>query len=106
MSVIPIVCETVAAGLACGRRTLGGCCARASDAAHAMTKTEITTNETCLVEVILFSPLMRNVARIITPGEKLEVADGVNLQLFTNAVARLILSAQRHCLLLHSRVTF
>jgi hypothetical protein len=54
MSVTPIACVTVAEGLACGRRTLGGCCAKASDAAHAMTKSEIIRNETRFVEVIFY----------------------------------------------------
>jgi hypothetical protein len=52
MSVTPIAWVTVAAALACGRRTLGGCCAKASDAANVMMKREIIESETRLVEVI------------------------------------------------------
>src|SRR2546430_16801406 len=53
MSVMPIVCDTVADGLACGRRTLAGCCAKAKDAAHEITKAEIAKSETRLAEIIL-----------------------------------------------------
>jgi hypothetical protein len=53
MSVIPIVCDTVADGLACGRRTLAGCCAKARDAAHEITKAEIVKSETRLAEIIV-----------------------------------------------------
>src|SRR5213080_3411582 len=53
MSVIPIVCDTVADGLACGRRTLAGCCAKAKDAAHETTKAEIVKSETRLAEIIV-----------------------------------------------------
>src|SRR5438874_5117813 len=56
MSVMPIVCETVAAGLACGRRTFGGCCATATDAAHVMIRTEMSETETRLIEIIIESP--------------------------------------------------
>src|SRR5437763_574245 len=53
MSVIPIVCDTVADGLACGRRTLAGCCAKTKDAAHEVRKIEIAKSETRLAENIL-----------------------------------------------------
>jgi tagatose-1,6-bisphosphate aldolase len=53
MSVTPIVCDTVADGLACGRRTLAGCCAKANDAAHEVMRAEIAKSETRLAEIIL-----------------------------------------------------
>jgi hypothetical protein len=47
-------------------------------------KIETPNPETCLLELICVSPLLRNVARIITRRRKLEVAGEVNLQFFTN----------------------
>jgi hypothetical protein len=43
----------VADGLACGRRTLAGCCAKAKDAAHVAMRAEIAKSETRLAEIIL-----------------------------------------------------
>src|SRR5689334_913814 len=65
MSVMPIVCDTVADGLACGKRTFGGCCANASEVAAAMMEIEMSNMETRLIEIIFVFPLLRNVARII-----------------------------------------
>ena len=62
-SVIPIVCDTVADGLACGRRTLAGCWAKATEAAHAVMRT--TNIEMRLVEIIFGISSRRNVARIM-----------------------------------------
>src|ERR1041384_4948145 len=56
MSVMPMVCETVAAGLACGSRTLGGCWATVTDAAKAIMKIETSEIEQRLVEIIVESP--------------------------------------------------
>jgi hypothetical protein len=56
MSVMPIVCETVAAGLACGRRTFGGCCAKATDAAQVTIRTEMSETEKRLIEIMVESP--------------------------------------------------
>src|SRR2546423_8988635 len=56
MSVMPIVCETVAAGLACGRRTFGGCCATTTSAAQVTIRTEMSETETRLIEIMVESP--------------------------------------------------
>jgi hypothetical protein len=67
MSVMPIVCDTVAAGLACGNLTLGCCCANARDATPAIVKTESTKMEKRLIEII-FPSLTAKCARIMRRG--------------------------------------
>jgi len=53
---MPIVWDTVADGLACGKRTFGGCCANASEVAAAMMEIEMSNTETRLIEVIFVFP--------------------------------------------------
>src|SRR2546423_612149 len=56
MSVMPIVCETVAAGLACGRGAFGGCRGAGTDAAPGTIRTEMSKTETRLIEIMVESP--------------------------------------------------
>src|SRR5947207_14278296 len=83
MSVMPIVCETVAAGLACGRRTFGGCCAAATNAAQVTIRTEMSDTETRLIEIMVESPYCKVWGALCVAVEVHARREEVNLRLFT-----------------------
>src|SRR5215510_6206094 len=85
---MPIVCDTVAAGLACGNLNLGCCCPSVSDAAPAIMNPKRTNMETRLTEIISYLRTAK-CGRIMRRGQAASNRSGVlcpvNLQLFTNA---------------------
>src|SRR5207249_11576162 len=83
MSVMPIVCDTVAAGLACGNLTLDCCCANARDATPAIVKTESTKMETRLIEIISSLPDCKMCAHYETRDGRRAIGQAVSAGEFT-----------------------